>query len=480
MKNFNPISFLAFLIVLYVARNAVPYAAYLFILLLLPFTLYQLVNIKEAKQSFVRSVKIFFPVIVLIFIELGALFATVYPFKGLPLNFFKEITSTSIFLFLLAYNIRYKNDFMLLIEKIGKYFILFSIVISLLGLWKFFYSPPIISYKYIDEIRYFRWGTTLVSDYNFFSLFLLNGLAFGLHILLRSPEKIKYKTLFLVALQLFIFTGLLSGSRRFLFCLSTLFIVCLLLLIPLLFKKIFVNKLSYKTLLLFLILSVFNFGIIYSFLSYFPLVSAKAEKIFFIDGRKTNVNIVLVSYRVNSGASFPLIKVHLPTQQAGDFKNYIYGKEDKKEIVPITSSRQYLWVFGKKLFDEYAIIHKIFGDGFTFIKIFQKETVQYSYPHHLFLSVLLFSGIIGLIVYIAVLLWSSIIYLFHLKELGVLFFLFIMNLTFGFFSFTDFLGASFYALLFIFPFLYHYLYKKARKRESTKPFVLSCFRAFDI
>jgi len=474
VKSFNSISFLAFLIVLYVARNVIPYAVYLLIPLLLLFTLYQFVNIKKTKQSFARSVKIFYPVILLILIELIALFCTAYPFKGLPLNFLKEIAFISVFLFLLAYNVQSKHDFMLLIEKIGTYFIFFSIIVSLLGLWKFFYSPQFISYKYIDDIRHFKWGTSLVADYNFFALFLLNSLAFGLYMILRAPEKIKYKTWLLVALQLFIFVGFLSGSRRFIFCLGAFFIVCLLLLIPFLFQKIFANKLSYKTLLLFLTLSVFNFGIIYSFLSYFPLISEKTEKIFFIDSHKTNINIVLVSYRINSAASFHLIKVHSPDKQISNLENNLM----RRDIVSITSSRKDLWALGKKIFDEYTIAHKIFGNGFTFLKIFQKETERYFYPHHLFLSVLLFSGIIGLIIYIAVLLWSSIIYLVHFKKLGILFFLFIINFTFGFFSFTDFLGASFYALLFIFPFLYHYLHKKARKHEGAKARNLSRFRAF--
>ena len=497
MKNFNPISLLAFFIVLYVARNAIPYAIFLLIPLLFLFTLYQLVNIKEAKQSFVRSVKIFCPVILLILIELIALLCTVYPFKGLPLNFLKEIAFTSVFLFLLAHNVRSKHDFMILIEKIGKYFILFSIIVSLLGLWKFFYSPQFISYKYISEMRHFRWGASPVSDYNFFSLFLLNGLVFGLYMLLRSPEKIKYKAWLLVALQLFIFVGFLSGSRRFFFFFGFFFIVCLLLLIPFLFKKAFANKLSYKTLLLFLTLSVFNLVMLFSFLSYFPLISEKAEKIFFINSHKTNINIQLVSYRINSAASSRLIKVDFFDKQISTPEDDLEKKVDddesiastpfqKKDIVSVISSRKNLWTLSKKIFDEYTVVHKIFGDGFNFLKIFQKETERYFYPHHLFLSVLLFSGIIGLIIYIAVLLWSSIIYLFHLKQLGDLFFLFVINFSFGFFSFTDFLGASFYALLFIFPFLYHYLHKKgestkARKHEGAsrfRPFALSCFRPF--
>lgn len=446
---------MAFLIVLYVSRNAIPYIAYPFIVLLLAFTLLQLVDFKKTKQALTKTGKQFFPVILLIVIELIALFCTVFPFHGRALDILKDIIFISAFLFLLSYHIRSKNDFMQLIEKMGKYFILFAIIVSLLGLWKFFYAPQFISYKYVNGIRAFRWGTSLVTDYNFFSLFLLNGLAFGLYKIVHSPEKIKYKTLFLIALQLMIGVGFLSGSRRFIFCMSVFFIVCLLFLIPFLFKKAFSNKFSYRYLLLFLTFSVFNLGIIYSFLSYFPLVSEKAEKILFIDDHKTDINIVTVSSRINSVASFRLINVHSTDKQ---LNNLI-----EKDLVSITSSREDLWSLGKKIFGEYTITQKIFGNGFSFFKIFKTETGLFLYPHHLFLSVLLFSGILGLIVYIAILLWSFTIYLFHLKELGIIFFLFVLNFTFGFFSFTDFFGASFYALLFILPLLYGALHKCEKK-----------------
>ena len=460
MKNINSISLLAFFIVLYVARNAIPYVAYPLMVLLFTFTLFQFVNFKNVKQALVKSIRMFFPVILLIIIELIALFCTVFPFHGRSLDILKDIFCITTFLFLLSCHIHSKDDFMQLIEKISKYFIFFAIIVSLLGLWKFFYSPDFISYKTVDGIRGFKWGASLVADYNFFSLFLLNGLIFGLYTILNSPEKIKYKTLFLLALQLIIFIGFLSGSRRYVFCLGFFFIACLLLLIPFLYKKIFSNKISYKYLLIFLSFSVFNFGIIYSFLSYFPLVSQKAEKLLCIDAHKTDLNIVTVAKRINSVASCHFIKVHSANKQINDIVD--------TELVSVTASRQDLWDLGKKIYAEYSLSHKIFGKGFSFFNTFKQETERFLYPHHLFLSVLLFSGILGLTLYIAILLWSSIIYLFHLKKLGALCFIFIINFTFAFFSFTDFFGASFYALLFILPLLYRNLLINEKKHNIVQ------------
>jgi len=477
MKKFNSISFLALLIVLYVSRNAVPYAIYPLIGLLLPFTFYQIINMKLAKQALIKSVKAFSPVILLILIELAAIFLTVYPFQNRPFEMLKEITFISIFMFLLSYHIQSKQDFKQLIQHIGNYFIVFSIIISVVGLWKFLYSPAFISYNYLGENRHFMWGSSIVSDYNFFSLFLFNGLVFGLYKILNSPAKIKYKVLFLIGLQVIISTAFLSGSRRLVFCMGVFSLVCLLLLIRPMFKKVFLNEITYKYHLLFCGFSICTLGILYSFLSYFPLVSEKTEQMLLIDSVQVNLNISTISTRINSAASYPLIK--MGTEVNADTINLavlsdtasiaslgmssVSSSDITPAIVPppeiesLTSSRKELWILGKEIYREYSTFHKIFGHGFAFLDIFKKETEQ-PYPHHLFLSILLFSGIIGLMLYIAILLCCSVVYLFHFKDLSVLFLLFIVNFMCGFFSFFDFLGASFYALLIIFPLLYVYLY----------------------
>jgi hypothetical protein len=451
MKSLNPISLLAFLIVLYVARNAVPYAAYPLIILLIPFTLYQFLNINAAKRALGKSITLFSPIILLIIIELIALFGTVFPFQDRALDIVKDIAFIAIFLFLLAYHIQSKDNFQKLLEQMSKYFILFSIIISVVGIWKFFYTPSFFSYNQINGEKYFRWGTTLMMDYNYFSLFLFNGLVFGLYQILKYPEKIKRKTFFLILLQIIILAGLFSGSRRFIICFIALIMICLLLLIPYLYKKVFTNTVSYKYFNLFLGLTLLNLGLAFTFLSYFPKISATTEKILFINSRNVNTNVICVSNRINSVASFPLIKVHTDNQILAEII-------ENKEIVPLTSSRQKLWDLGKEIYHDYSISKKILGNGFAFFEIFKNETTQFLYPHHLFLSVLLFSGIIGLIIYIAILSLASMIYLYHLKKLEVLFVLFIFNFTFGFFSFTDFFGATFYSILIILPLLYAYLY----------------------
>ncbi|MDR0207234.1 MAG: hypothetical protein LBI45_08275 [Bacteroidales bacterium] len=449
MKKIDPVSCLAFLIVTYVSRNAIPYIVYPFMVLLFSFTLFQIINCKNVKQVLLQTVTTFFPVVFLITIEIIALFSSSLPILDKQIDILKDIIFISFFLFLLTQTIRSKEDFTLLVVRIGKYFIIFSIIVAILGIWKFFYSPTFLSYMKIDGIQRFKWGSSLVSDYNYFSLFLLTGLIFGLHKLLGSQNKIKYKALFLTALQLIIVVGVLAGSRRFYFCSGFFVLVCLFLLIPYIFRKIFSNLSSYKCLVQFLGSSFLTLGIIYIFLSYYPVVSEKMEKISFNDADKTNINIVLVSSRINSAFSSRIITTHTAAQDS-KLKSQI----EKQQLVLFTESRRDLWDLGIRIYKEYSVPKKIYGGDFSFMKTFKNETNKHKYPHHLFISVLLFCGIVGLIVYLSVLIWSAIIYLLHLKKLYVFFFLFVLNFIFGFFSYTDFFGASFYALLFLLPFLY--------------------------
>jgi len=445
-KYLNPITILAFVIVLYVTRNAIPYLTSILLILLV---VYQFFHFKYAVHSLVKCFKVFFPVFLLIFIELIAFCCTPFPLHPKSFFYLKNLTFISMFLFLFSSMIQNMDDFKHLLKQTGNFFVLFSILMALLGLWKFFYYPSLFSYYEAYRGYDYIWGSSPVSDYNFFALFLFNGLVFGLYKIVHGFEKIKYKTLFFLVLQIIIGAGIFSGSRRMMICLCIFFAGCFMLFIPPVFKKAFPNFASHKYLVIFLITSLLNFGIIYSFLTYFPLISEKAEKVVRIDSQKVNSNIYIVSRRVNSAVFFNMITP----------RSAVTG-EKQLEILSLTESRQKLWDLGKSIYSNYSIPQKIYGRGFLFFKVIEEETKEFYYPHHLFLSILLFSGVLGMVAFLAVLFWACYIYLFHFKELWVIFALLLFNLLFGFFSFTEFFGASFYAILLIFPFYYQYLHKK--------------------
>jgi hypothetical protein len=70
------------------------------------------------------------------------------------------------------------------------------------------------------------------------------------------------------------------------------------------------------------------------------------------------------------------------------------------------SSRTARWQYGIETFKKKPWLEKIFGSGFTYLEEFGSkfENNNYDYPHNPFISVLLYSGILGLLLYIWLLL----------------------------------------------------------------------------
>ena len=61
------------------------------------------------------------------------------------------------------------------------------------------------------------------------------------------------------------------------------------------------------------------------------------------------------------------------------------------------------WKYTMELYGDYTIPEKFFGSGFDYLQKFRKkfsETKEFDYPHNIFLSVLLYSGIIGLLIFL--------------------------------------------------------------------------------
>lgn len=97
------------------------------------------------------------------------------------------------------------------------------------------------------------------------------------------------------------------------------------------------------------------------------------------------------------------------------------------------------WEFAGQIFSkEYGFKEKIIGGGFLFLNWFgyhfQNDKKVSDYPHNPFLSVLLYSGIVGLVIYLFFLCRVILLYLRSIKEYAVFVFFFIITFFFSFFS----------------------------------------------
>lgn len=127
------------------------------------------------------------------------------------------------------------------------------------------------------------------------------------------------------------------------------------------------------------------------------------------------------------------------------------------------------WKFAWQIFTkEYNWSERIFGGGFNFLNwfgyYFYKDKTRSDWPHNLFLSILLYSGLIGLVVYLFFLYKVFYYYLKYNKEYHLLFIFFLVTFFFSMFSANSPFDPPVMGFFVILPFFIH-----SKEKKSLKP-----------
>jgi len=113
---------------------------------------------------------------------------------------------------------------------------------------------------------------------------------------------------------------------------------------------------------------------------------------------------------------------------------------------------------------EYSLVQKIFGGGFGYTRKFtdmfrdQWRVTEYDYPHSPFLSVMLYSGIFGLIFYIWLLLGAVKYYWIYRRDYWPFGLAFVVAFFFAFFSSNNPFEPAVLAVFTTIPYFAHYFY----------------------
>lgn len=149
--------------------------------------------------------------------------------------------------------------------------------------------------------------------------------------------------------------------------------------------------------------------------------------------------------------------------------------KEQNEIIDIESvidpnkekfSRLSHFKFAIDLFKSMNLKQKIFGNGFNYMPLFSKEFIHkelsikeikeagyYDYPHNPVLSSLLYSGILGCLIYVYFLLLVFYYYLKYFKYLSVLFIMFFVTFFFAMISGNSHFSVPVFTLLSVIPFV---------------------------
>jgi hypothetical protein len=123
------------------------------------------------------------------------------------------------------------------------------------------------------------------------------------------------------------------------------------------------------------------------------------------------------------------------------------------------------WNFALAIYTrEYTWKQKIFGGGFNFLNwygyYFLKDKTASDWPHNPFLSILLYSGIVGLLLYCLFLYKVFYYYIKYIKEYPLLFIFFLITFFFSFFSSGSPFDPPVFGFFSILPFFIHSVHQR--------------------
>jgi uncharacterized membrane protein HdeD (DUF308 family) len=135
---------------------------------------------------------------------------------------------------------------------------------------------------------------------------------------------------------------------------------------------------------------------------------------------------------------------------------------------PFIAGRLLRWEFALEIFShEYNWKQKIFGGGFNFLNwygyYFFGDKTRSDYPHNPFLYILLYSGILGLSIYLFFFYKVFYYYLKYVKVYPLFFVFFIITFYFSFFSSGSPFDPPIMGFFVILPFFIHSVHKKEEK-----------------
>src|ERR1035437_29516 len=134
---------------------------------------------------------------------------------------------------------------------------------------------------------------------------------------------------------------------------------------------------------------------------------------------------------------------------------------------PFLGDRISRWEFAFNIYKkEFNWRQKVFGGGFNFLNwfgyYFDHDKTRSDYPHNPFLSVLLYSGIMGLIIYLILMYKVFYYYIKYFKEYKILSVFFLITFYFSFFSAGSPFDPPIMGFFVILPFFIHSILKKGK------------------
>jgi len=501
LKQFSKISIIIFIIALaanfYILRMAIPHITFLFIACLAIVLIYSVYNFIKAPVKIDRRFNkqlLPFYLICLTFV-VGLVFT-----KHWNTFLIKESLNIAIlfsFIFVFYLHIRNIDDFNLFVKSFCRQFLIIVSIVALFGMIKYSLLLSGVKLTFLFDGDLYPWGSSIIRDYNFYSLAGLLSICIIIY-LCNIRQSFSYTAILHLLFTLHIVNVFYSGSRRGIIVLFILISVLLVARIWFFMKhntkwKVLSKNISY------FIMYTFLFGFIIYLIVYSPNGKlretikklASYDEICFKQEITKNAfrYITVVNPRKDIKQVYNMLWIDydlrnhnlnhnnnlsssIDTTKILDSNFDIVFEEEKRANLEnfektTYGSRTERWLYALDIFkNQYNFQQKLFGNGFNYLTTFgnrfwveNNEPFKVDYPHNPLLASLLYSGIVGLAIYVLFLLLMVYKYLRNFQQNFIFFVFFLIASFFAFFSGNSHFNIPIFAFFSIMPYYTDYLKK---------------------
>jgi hypothetical protein len=151
-------------------------------------------------------------------------------------------------------------------------------------------------------------------------------------------------------------------------------------------------------------------------------------------------------------------------------------KSDRVSQETFFLDRSSRWIYARELWEtKFNVRDKIFGHGFDYLEWYGEKFLgsskKYDWPHNPLISIVLYSGVAGLLFYILLITRAVVLYLNYRNKHKLAFIGFLITLFFSFFSAGNPFDPPIMGFFILLPFFIHSIYKNVNKTEQKTNYI---------
>jgi len=376
----------------------------------------------------------------------------------------KNVITVSVFALLLYSLLENKHKFDQFRSTTIRLLVLFTTLVSTIGLIKFMASLKGVEFEYfLVTDGLYPWGSALVNDTNYYALGGVIGLTAYIYAVFEEDRFVIKSKLHFIAGLIMAANISLAGSRRGIALLALVIIVAGTIWFTQKMKTAIGGSKKNALILLGALALLLSTVTVLKVRHTLWLIKPAVEMVG-LDYGQFKQEATIITYRYMTILDDEMV--------FEDYYRRLWNEESTVDMSKIRSlnsrgveSRRVRWKVAMDMYKGHSAKQKLLGSGFDYLQVYEAKFsyLHHSpdYPHNPFLSALLFSGIAGLVVFSLFILQVVFLHVKYLRQESFFAAIFILVFAFNLISGNTFFSVKLVSVLCLVPFSYRKVFRES-------------------